>query len=46
MIALTAKKTVSNTLIIEAPKQRGWMPPPTKSHKNRRHDFKNRWHKD
>ena len=46
MIAIQAKKQVSNTIVIEAPKQRGYMPPPSKVFKNRRHDFKNRWHKD
>jgi len=45
--AIQAPKAESNnTLTIFAPKSRGWMPPPTKAHKNRRQEFKNSWHKD
>jgi len=44
--AIQAPKGESNTITIQAPKQRGWMPPPTKAFKNRRHEFKNSWHKD
>jgi hypothetical protein len=44
--AIQTTKAESNTLTISAPKSRGWMPPPTKTHKNLRHEFKNSWHKD
>ena len=44
--AIQATKEESNTMVIQIPKQRGWMPPPTKSFKNRYHEFKNSWHKN
>lgn len=46
MIALTQKKQDSNVLFIPKPKERGYMPPSTKVFKNRRHEFKNKWHKN
>jgi len=46
MIMIQPKKKDSNLLIIERPKERGHMPPPSRKFKNKKHLFKNKWHQD
>jgi len=48
MITLKAKKVESNTLVIERPKERGFMPPPSRVFKDKRRQDKkkNSWRSD
>jgi hypothetical protein len=46
MITLKAKKVESNTLVIERPKERGFMPPPSRKFKDKRRKLVDRFHKE
>lgn len=46
MFTITEKKVPSNTIVVEAPKGRGHMPPPSRKFQDKRRKLLDRYHKE